>query len=225
MEAAVFYCAARGDVVQLVPLLLSDPSCANARNQDDDCPLHVAAANGQAVACEALLRYGANANIRGCSSRTPLVAALCERPNPACVAVLLERGGVGCLALDDSLDETVLHKAATVGDEQSCELVFRHGGSLARDIVNHPNVLGSTALHNAAHNGRLGIARFLLANGANPWQEDNFGYKPWETAAHRGHRQVAEFLRAAAPLPTVSVTPAGVNVPSNTFLYRPPDMV
>ena len=90
------------------------------------------------------------------------------------------------------MDENVLHKAATTGDELSMKLFLSQ--KQAKHIINRKNVLGSSPLHNAAHNGHLNCVHLLLACGADPEAVDNFGYKPLDVALSRKHIQCAELL-------------------------------
>ncbi len=63
----------------------------------------------------------------------------------------------------DKSQETVLHKAASAGDEEVLqELPFRQIN------INAKNSLGWTALHVAAANGRGSLVRLLLEVGADP---------------------------------------------------------
>src|SRR5262249_52430509 len=73
---------------------------------------------------------------------------------------------------------------------------------------NAPGPQGHTALHVAAMRGRAGIARALLAHGADPARPDRAGRTPLDWAALKGHRELVALLRAA-PTPPRAPAPAG----------------
>jgi len=162
----------------------------DAKDNDDDSPLHKAALCGRMDCVKFLLTRGVDINAQGCSCRTPLVCAANEG-HTEIVALLLNSGAL--IEIEDTLDETALHKAATIGNVDLLRLLLTTNMGGPRNI-NAKNVLGSTPLSNAAHRGHIQAVQILLAHGANPLICDDFGYLPKDVALHRNNLHVAELL-------------------------------
>ncbi|KAL0634238.1 hypothetical protein Q9L58_006856 [Maublancomyces gigas] len=93
---------------------------------------------------------------------------------------------------------TALHEAARRcknGKMASLELLLEHGVD-----VNHANIDGMTALHNAALRGRLEAAKFLVQQGAFVLAKNKEGYTPLQLAMRRGHATVIELLMEYEPV-------------------------
>jgi len=187
-----------GNVEAVISMLETNRLLVFARDIDDDSALHLACNANHPFLVKALLAFGASVHVTGCSCRTPLHCATCER-NIECVKILLTSGAP--LDDDDSLQENPLHKAATNGDVNILQLFLeclQHLGGASnpavREIVNHKNVLGSAPIHNAAHHGHTSIVKMLAAFGADVNSEDNFGMPPFQIALNRGYKECAENL-------------------------------
>lgn len=143
---------------------------ANAADIDGDSPLIVAALNGALTAVDVLLARGARVNAIGCSGRTALHCAACFG-HVETVQRLLQCDGA-LVAVRDAIDEIPLHKAATNGHVQVVQLLLnamrqnRHvdqvddgdGDDVVFDqLLNWPNMLGSTPLHNATQHAHLNV--------------------------------------------------------------------
>ena len=73
---AIHQAALDGDVVKLNELIKTNPSLVNARDYDDNTPLHLAAIHGRADASEFLLEHGAAVNAQNSAKMTPLHVAV-----------------------------------------------------------------------------------------------------------------------------------------------------
>ena len=101
------------------------------------------------------------------------------------------------LALQDTSDITNVKMAAEL-IKAKCE-PLRGEFSYFEDTVRTYNVSlrfanNLTPLHMAVVNDHLGIAKFLLDNGASLSAQDNFGATPLHTAAENGRTEIAKLL-------------------------------
>ena len=137
------------------------PYLINARNNQHQTPLHIAAGNGNVAMVEKLLEPKAETDIVAQSKGTPLhVAAAAEGGN---VDVIQEPISRKCDV--DATDEnncTPLHSAAAKGKTEAAVELIKHGAS--KDIV--AGTFG-TPLHHAAGHGHLTTLRALLEHGCS----------------------------------------------------------
>ena len=92
---------------------------------------------------------------------------------------------------NEVVDYEALHTAAAAGDRVSIAAWLRHYGGRAK--VDFP-FEGSTALHFAALNGRLGAVTSLLAAGAQVSRKNRFGSTPLHNAVWKQHKNVVGLL-------------------------------
>ncbi len=146
-QKLLFQLVSEGNFELTDKLLSEDPFLINSRNEDDDGPLHIAATKGYYGFMKLLISYGCLLDSYGCSSRTALQCAVIES-HLNCVQLLLANGA--SLDDQDSLNENVFHKAASTGNVECMSVLLRSLNQVeASKLVNTPNVLGYTALHNA----------------------------------------------------------------------------
>jgi ankyrin repeat protein len=177
----VFSFAESGDYIALHALLDEfEPrisNLANATDVDGDTPLIVASLNGALTAVNVLLARGARVNAIGCSGRTALhCAAFFGHVDT--VNRLLQCDAT-LVAVQDTIDEIPLHKAATnghLGVVQSLLLAMRKRRAtnairgppnddagdeidnfVFEQLLDLPNFLGSTPLHNATQHAHLNV--------------------------------------------------------------------
>jgi ankyrin repeat protein len=119
--------AKKGDSARVAELLRSDPSLAQAREEDGSTPLHHAAWKGHAEVAVLLLDAGAEVNAQnenGHYGGTPLHAA--AHGNHRAVAEVLIARGSDLTARSCNgrtpLEETTIHNATTVAN-----LLKKHG--------------------------------------------------------------------------------------------------
>ena len=114
---------------------------------------------------------------------------------PGVVALLIERGADVNAVARNPMAVTALHSAVANGGD----------GSIARTLigagadVNVRQRHGWTPLHGAADAGDAGLVKLLLARGADASARNDAGKSALDLARERGHEQVAELLRKAAP--------------------------
>ena len=130
-----------------------------ARGDQQDTALMLAAKEGSTKAAEALLRSGANASMRSLSDETPLIVAIVRHHWET--ALVLVDAGVD-FAAGDTNGRTALHHAAGAKDVR----VLKRMLELKPD-VNATDTLGWTPIFNAAASGLEENLRALMAAGAD----------------------------------------------------------
>ncbi|WPJ61618.1 hypothetical protein SMAC4_01720 [Sordaria macrospora] len=170
----------------------------NDRNKSTgEAPLYIAAQNGHAQACEALLRWGADANAvvkllldtGNRDGRTALYIAA-QNGHEAVVKLLLDTGKVATGAKDKH-GRTALHMAAEKGHEGVVKLLLNTGKVDAGAKDKH----GQTALYIAAQKGHEGVVKLLLDTGeVDAGAKDKHGRTALHMAAEKGHEGVVKLL-------------------------------
>jgi len=130
------------------------------------------------------------------------------------------------LLAQDSDGCTSLLLAAQYGHCGVVETLLRHSEALpgqCQALVNIPNKLGQTALHEAAKRGHVAIAAALIFAGAEVDASDRWYNRPLHYAALHGHTTVVALLasRPAVDRNTTAVAavkPADVDA-TNQVLY------
>lgn len=89
-----------------------------------------------------------------------------------------------------TLKERHLHLAASIGDDQSIQLLIHE----LHVEVNARNAIDRTALHLAAGNGHHKCVRILYDAGANLEHPDKYGMNALLWAAWFGHEEIVSFL-------------------------------
>jgi ankyrin repeat protein len=160
MSDGIHDAAMNGDLSRLRELLKQDPGLVNARDDDGDTPLHVAAMYGQTEAIELLGELGADFNARNNYGSTPLHRAAAYGQTEA--AKLLGELGAELEARDNK-GQTPLHRAAACGETEMAKLLMELGADLEAKDNN-----GMTPLHWAAVHGETEAAKLLMKLGADP---------------------------------------------------------
>ena len=150
-------------------------------------PLHLAAWVEGPEVVALLLDAGADIDARG-GEWNALYFALAHNPNPATVALLLDRDSN--LNPTSSATETPLHQAARFNTNPAIVELL-----LDRDVtpVNAHSNYGGTPLHQAAwHNPNHEVVELLLSRGADANSPRNGGYTPLHMAAYNPNPLVAQ---------------------------------
>jgi len=123
------------------------------------------------------------------------------------------------LAAQDGDGCTALMLAAQYGHCGVVETILRHSEAVpgqCQTLVNLPNKLGQTALHEAAKRGHVAIAAALIFAGALVDAPDRWSNRPLHYAALHGHTTVVAMLATLPALDQSTITdtavrPADVN--------------
>lgn len=132
--------------------------------------LNLAASKGYTEMVKALLRHGANINIKGENLDTPLYSASVNK-NKETVKALLEAGADSNITNKDG--NTPLIISAVDGYEDIARILLDKGAN-----INTQTLDGRTALHWAIINEHPIIMELLLSRGADMNIKDEYGDSP-----------------------------------------------
>lgn len=215
----------RKDCDQLRRLLRAHPALLNAQIPDLNCPPLIAAVrlgdqallevllalpgiyvdtrdsehrNAIIAACEAghlelsrlLLAHGANLHTHT-KDATPLIAA-CRSANPALFAYILKKTPAQLIDYRPPVGHTALVNAVICGKLDAIARLLKRGAN-----PNQPGTSAMTALHHAADQAQIAIAKLLIRNGAIQ-RKSTFGY-PLDFACRSGCLEMMELLLALPP--------------------------
>lgn len=162
------------------------------RARDIASPLYRAVLDGDIAKARALISAGANVNFKADGDGTPLIEAA-RSGRLDLVKLLLAKGADADLAVRG--DGNPLISAASAGRLDMVRTLVEHGASVEAFVPGD-----ETPLINAAQSGDLATVTYLVEKGAdvnravpsNPGQTRS----PLGEAVKRGHRAVADYLRA-----------------------------
>lgn len=196
--------AQRGDVAKVRQLLASDTTLVNVKGAHNKTPLHWAAEKNYPELAELLLSAGADINAEVSWGMTPLQWAANMGSRQVAEALLAHgatpqlnvwaAAGLGMLdvvqAFWDSASPSTLKPGA--GQTRTRNLGDGKWGK-APPPEGYLQLI-SEALHIAARNGHIPVAKFLLEKGADINSRGFFGAPGLHWAALHGHKPMVEFL-------------------------------
>ncbi|KAM3850240.1 espin-like protein [Diretmus argenteus] len=215
------YAAAKGDLTCLKLLVQQAPGCVNHQTGTGATPLYLACQEGHLHVVQYLVKdCGADVHLRAHDGMTGLHAAALMGHQGLVVWL------VTCTDISSSCQDkdgaTALHFAASGGHSCILERLLHMGSKVMKDYW------GGTPLHDAAQNGELECCKILLANHANPLDQDSDGFIAADLAECSGHYECARYLRAmktnpfAADPPIEGIAPPGEEVKVNPAeLWQP----
>jgi ankyrin repeat protein len=179
--------AAGGGHVGVLQLLLGHGADVNATNNWGRTALHRATGAGREAVTRLLLEHRADTSLKETAQGATALHGAADGGHTTVMSLLIENGA-DVAARNDEKWATPLHWAARRGHEKAVLLLVEHGAEVAaRDKS------GMTALHEAAANGRDGVARLLL-DWIDIETKDNRGATPLHWAAAGGHEAAALML-------------------------------
>ncbi|XP_035509318.1 espin-like protein [Morone saxatilis] len=205
------YAAANGDLTCLKLLVQQAPGSVNRQTVIGATPLYLACQEGHLHVVEYLVNVcGADVHLRAHDGMTCLHAAA-HMGHQAVVVWLVTCTDVS-LSWQDRDGATALHFAASRGHYCILERLLHMGSKVIKDYW------GGTPLHDAAENGELECCKILLANQANPADQDIDGFTAADLAEYNGHHECARYLcameknTACADKPIEVIAPVGEEV-------------
>jgi ankyrin len=204
----------RADDLQTAELLIRAGANAKVVNSHGVAPLHLAALNGSATMIGKLLDAGADVNAPNPRGETPLMIAA-HTGTPDAIRMLLDRGAA-VNAKEHAAQQTALMYAVRENHVDAVKLLIERGADVnaLTPLVEKPSVTtgnlqgigraqnspppvpqgGMTPLLYAARDGKLEIARMLVAAGAEVNHAEAIGASPLLLAILNNHVDVAKFL-------------------------------
>lgn len=152
-------------------------------------------AAGDAAKTKLLIDRGANVNARSGLGNTPLILAARAANGAACVEFLIGKGAE--IGATNQFGANAILTASASGNLKSVEALLKHGA----DVNSHSRASQAVALWGggrsplmwAAVRGDIGLAKVLLAAGADINAQEGFG-TPLTQAAWMGRVEMAKFL-------------------------------
>ena len=216
--------AARGGNAQAARVALdagADPNALGG-NRHGQTPLMIAAVRADLPLARLLLDRGAKASRAGGRGETPLMRAA-DHGSLEVVRLLLERGADVGAKTDQGT--TALHYAVQSKQPEIARLILDSGAEVnATDDMR----VGRTPLGIAAYYGDTGLARLLLAHGADSSIACNNGRLPYKEALWHGHFELSKMIKGFRPgsipapgLPKSESSAAAVDEPSYRLAQNP----
>ncbi len=179
--------AARNRQLERVAALLQAGADADRANANGGTPLMYAVLGGDPRIVRLLLDQGIDLNAQADNGWSAVMIAVAKGYVDV-LAMLLDEGADPTLA--DVYGWTPLMRAGFENRTAALRLLLADG----RVDVNRRGDNGITALHLAATQGHVEIARLLMAHGADPQIKDNYDRTASQIAMQRKHTDLLEAL-------------------------------
>jgi ankyrin repeat protein len=175
--------------------LEGDP-CIGAPDIHGRTALHEASRKGRSCVVRRLLQQPLDIDVQDVDGMTALQHAA-EGCHKDVIGILLDNNAK--VTGRDNFGRTALSIALANREDESSRHIFERLLSTGGPNVVHTRygAVNHTLLHQMANLGYEGGVRTLLAMGADPHAEDNWGYAPVHLAARKGHTRVVEILLEA----------------------------
>ncbi|XP_030843240.1 ankyrin-1-like [Strongylocentrotus purpuratus] len=190
---ALFSAAAKGDVLKIQSLIVSEDKSKGSGGVDVNCsdasgktPLHIASENGHLQTVEWLTHHGAKVNVIDANLQTSV--HLCSKIGHLHVVELLVKEGAD-IEICDKDEFTALHIASFEGHVDIVKYLVSKGAELERLANDY-----WTPLNLALDGGHLDIAEYLLTKKANINRCGKGGCTALHTASQTGNIDGVKYL-------------------------------
>ncbi|MCM1002429.1 ankyrin repeat domain-containing protein, partial [Wolbachia pipientis] len=170
---------AREGTFDKVEDLIAQGANLEAKDNNDNTPLHNACNNGHFNVAKYLIEKGASLKAKNKDNKTPL--ELADHKGYINIVEMIKQ-------IQSGLDEELL-SAVKNGDPNKVDDLVSHGASLEVKDSN-----GNTLLHYASQNGHLKVVEYLIEKGASLKAKNKDGNTPLDLAVKEN---IKEFLKKA----------------------------
>ena len=187
-----------------IKLLLESGASPDSFDTSGQTPLHRASEKGNTTCAALLLKHGADPNIRDAQGYQPLHQAIISC-HPLIARILLEHGADVNAQISETDMVKPLHLVASNSKAfigELAQLVLSSGSNV--DDVMHTK---DTALHIAAKNHNVAVAKHLLESGANPLLVNELGQNPLHCAIDRSDVEIAQMIIDRVSLDKMQLPP------------------
>ncbi|KAL4931449.1 ankyrin repeat-containing domain protein [Aspergillus undulatus] len=185
--------AAKSGPVGPVQVLLDHPGIdINHKDSSGNSALTSASDRGHGGVVEALLRKGADTEVKQEGSNGTAIMRAIDNGYTSVVQLLMKAGTD--LHHKDCFDRGILHSAAVNHRAEIIRILLAYDPTLD---VNMQDINGMTTMHDVARAGALEALEVLLEHGGDPSIKDKYGRTPILIAHEAHHMAVLETLRAA----------------------------
>jgi len=182
----VYQAAKEGDLAKLKTLIEENPDLANAKNENQETPLHAAVSGGHLDIVEFLIAAGANVDAQNNQKATPLHLACYDGHRDIAEKLISHGANIEARFANGT---TPLFWTVPGGHTAVFELLVKKGADIGVKVDNGANLLHSVAMH-----GQKDMAEILIEKGADVNRRSDDGTPPINYAAARGHKDVLELL-------------------------------
>ena len=176
----------------------------NARDKEEQTPLHIAAQKDNAPAVQLLLKHGANCNAQDMNGWSPLHCAADGGHFVVC-ELLLQQSGIKITPNKDGNGPLVyLVRQKLAGDVNLYTFFNVLNLMIEKGVdVNATNRYGEGPLHSACLRGNIHAIRFLIQNGANINMLNSLGESSLHYAVRACRSDVVKMLLEAGADPHI----------------------
>lgn len=182
----VHQAAKEGDMAKLKTLVEENPELVNAKNENQETPLHSAVSAGHLDIVEFLIAAGADVDAVDNQKTTPLHLACYDGHRNIVEKLIFHGSNIEARSANGT---TPLFWAVPGGHTEVFELLVNSGADIDVRVDN-----GSSLLHTTALYGQKDMAKILIEKGVDVNRTSDDGTRPINYAAARGHKEVLELL-------------------------------